>query len=161
MSEPFLYAWHSVELGCRDYFNKTLGTIEGVTAFSMQNMPRIMPDDGVDYFIWTFDINGGPVNVQRANRTRVINGAWHMNATLKAWCATDYTAKRVGGLIMEALPVLAADVEGLAMLYPTEYPTRAMTVLNLDNENNAGQEQRFFELTVPMMAAFQNTRKIE
>ena len=157
MSNPFLYAWQTVETGCRDYLNTALGTIEGIQGFTEQDWPRTVPSNGDDFFIWRFGINGGGEVVQRNSRATVIGGAWHMDAEFMAICSTDAVALAVAGLVIDALPATSADVTGLARLYFTEWPSRQRIVQNLLNDENAGQEQIFYELRIPMSAAFSNT----
>ena len=161
MSSDFTYSWHAVERGCFEYLNKALGTLENVQAFTLDDMPRTMPDDGADFYIWHFMINGGAKNIQRQNRALIPSGAWEMNAEFSASCSTDYVAKLVGGIIENAMPATSADVDGLALLYNTEFPSRERVTRNVLNEDRAGDERIFFEMRIPMIAAFGNVDKME
>ena len=161
MTSDYTYSWHTVERGCFEYINQALGTLEDVQGYTLETMPRTMPDDGSEFYIWHFAINGGTKDVQRQNRSQVINGAWQMNAEFSAICSTDYLAKLVGGIIEQALPATSEDVVGLARLYNTEFPTRERVTRNVFNADRAGDEQIFFEVRVPMIAAFGNVDKVE
>lgn len=153
----FAYAWSAIERGCWEYWNKVFGTVEGYSAFSMRTFPQTLPDEKA--FIWRFSINGGAIAVPRSSRSVAVNGAWLMEANLEAFCTDDETALMVGGLVMENEPVLAEDVEGLARLYVTAFPSREMDVIRLGGDANAGQEVLGVRLTVSMMAAFGNVER--
>lgn len=161
MSYDYTHSWHTVERGCFEYINNALGTIENVQGFTLENMPRTMPDDGEDFYIWHFAINGGTKDVQRLVRGQVIGGAWQMNAEFSAICTTDYLAKLIGGTMENALPATGDDVTGLARLYNTEFPSRERVTRNVFNEDRAGDERVFFEVRIPMIAAFGNVDKVE
>ena len=153
----FLYAWNSIENGCYGYFREALGTLDGVQAFTFEDMPRTMPDDSEQFFIWSFKIDGGGEVVQRSNRNNLEAGAWKMDAMFTARCSNDTVAKSVAGIIINALPVLGSDVDGLARLYHTAWPSRQYITVPVANENRAGDERRFVELIIPMACAFGNT----
>lgn len=161
MTTEYIHSWHSVERGCFEYLKTALGTLENVQAFTTETMPRTMPDDGSEFFIWHFAINGGTKQVQRQSRANVVNGSWQMNAEFMAVCSTDYLAKLVGGIVENAMPAKGDDVEGLAMLYSTEFPSRERVTRNVFNEDRAGDERVFFEVRIPMVAAFGNVDKVE
>jgi hypothetical protein len=158
----FLHAWSTVERGLMDYFSRTLGTIEGVQGYNTDSMPRNMPDDGAAFFIWQFKIDGGGEVVHRNDRNEINGGAWKMNAEFRAYCSTDYVAKQVAGQVLDALPALPTDgIDGLAMLYHTEWPTRTWTTMGVENDERAGDTRRFVELIINMECAFGNTGRIE
>lgn len=161
MTTDYIHSWNSVERGCFEYLKTALGTLEGVQAFTFEDMPRTMPDDDADFYIWHFAINGGAKQVQRQDRANVIGGAWQMDAEFMAICSTDYLAKLVGGIVEGAMPATASDVDGLGMLYSTEFPSRERVTRNVLNEDRAGDERIFFEVRVPMVAAFGNVDKME
>lgn len=157
----YTYSWMSVERGCFEYLNRVLGTIEGVQAFPMKDMPRTMPSDGTDFFIWEFSINGGAIPVQRQQRGNLELGAWQMDASFRAICTTDDVAMLVGGVLVNALPATSADnINGLARLYPTEFPSREKTTERVFNTDRAGDERIFFEVTLPLVAAFSNVERM-
>lgn len=153
----YRFAWENAERGCWEYFNRVLGTIEGITAFDGDNMPRTVPGDGADFFIWTFKINGGAVEAFRQDRTEILGGNWHMNAVLDLWTTSDALAKRLGGIILDALPVTGGDVDGIAQLYPTAWPSRTREHREVVTGDRAGDERIFYHLTQEMACAFGNT----
>ena len=155
MSSPFTYAWQNAERGCWEYWNKVFGTVEGLTAFSVRDMPRTLPEK--DAFIWRFVFSGGTKQVLRPDRSTVLNGAWTMDALLEAWAADDDTAMWLGGIVEENQPVLASDVPGLERLYTTSFPSRDMDTLRLGGTDNAGQDILVVRVTIPMIAVFSNT----
>ena len=158
----YLYAWASIERGCFEYFQRALGTIEGVQGYTVDDLPRTMPSDAEDYFLWSFKIDGGSEVIQRGDRSQLINGAWKMDATFQAWATTDYLAKQIAGIIIDALPVLPTDgVDGLARLYHTAWPSREWVLRNVLSDDRAGDERRFVQLTIPMECAFGNTGQIQ
>ena len=149
-------AWEAAERKCFDYLQAALGTIEGVHGYTPDTLPREMTGDEDDFFIWTFRISGGAVDVHRNVRTEIVNGCWHMDAEFMAYCVSDPMAKSVAGTVMGALPVLPADIEGVGKLYPVSYPTIERTTRSLVNNENAGQERVFFVVTIAMKCAFSN-----
>jgi hypothetical protein len=161
MSAGFAHSWATIEAGCFDYLGRALGTIEDVQGFRVDNLPRTMPDDGTDFFIWSFKIDGGSDVVQRPNRNQVIGGAWKMAAEIVVWATTDALAKRIAGLVLDALPATGGDVDGLSRLYYTAFPTREWVVRGVLNEDRAGDERRFVQLTIPMECAFGNVGRAE
>jgi hypothetical protein len=157
----FLYAWETVERGCFEYFQRALGTIEGVQGYTVDNLPPSMPDDAASYFLWTFKIDGGGDVIQRNDRTQLPRGAWKMDAQFQCWASTDYLSKQITGIIIDALPVLASDgIEGLAMLYHTAWPSREWVLRPVVSDDRAGDERRFVQVTLPMECAFGNTNRI-
>jgi hypothetical protein len=157
MSSKFFQAWNNVERGCFEYLARALGTIEDVQGFTVDTLPRVMPADVEDYFIWTFKIDGGSEIVQRNSRSQVVNGAWKMDAQFTAFCVSDYTAKRVAGIIIDALPCDHRDgIEGLARLYQVSNPTRQHVLRNVESDERAGDQQRFVEITINMECSFSN-----
>ena len=162
MSNSFLHSWASVERGLVDYFGVQLGTIEGVQGYTVDTLPRTMPDDSTDFYIWMFKIDGGSNVIQRQSRDQIVNGAWHMDAMFQAWATTDYLAKQIAGAILDALPAVPSDgIDGLARLYNTAWPNREWVVRGVLNDQRAGDERRFVQLTIPMAVAFGNTAKID
>lgn len=157
MTQPFTYSWHSIERGCWEYWNRVFGTLENVTAFSMRDLPKTLPN--ASSFIWRFSINGGEIAVPRSSRSVAVNGAWHMDAMLEAWCPTDELALWIGGTIMDNEPVVSTDVDGLLRLYVTAFPSREPDMIRLGGDDNAGQEILCVRLTVPMKAAFSNVEQ--
>lgn len=152
-------AWRTVEEGCREYLNGVLGTVEGVSCYSMTALPRQVPQDDPLFFMWAFGINGGPVVAFRQNRTEIVGGIWKMNAEFMAICSTDEVAMTVAGAVVDALPATASDVSGLAVrngLHLVEYPERRRITMALGDAAGAGKEQVFIELTIRMGVAFQN-----
>jgi hypothetical protein len=160
MSASFVHSWASCERLCFDYLQTALGTIEGAQGFTPENFPREMTGDESYWFIWTFRISGGAMDVQRQARTEATGGVWHMDAEFTALCASDAVAKQVGGTVVGALPVADTDVPGLSRLYATQYPAIERVVKSLLNGENAGQEKTFFEVRVPMRAAFSNIDEV-
>lgn len=162
MSNSFLHSWSSVERGLIDYFSAVLGTIEGVQGYTVDTLPRTMPDDSTDFYIWTFRIDGGTEIIQRQNRSDIPSGAWKMDAVFQAWATTDYLSKQIAGAVLDALPVTPSDgVDGLARLYYTSWPTREWVTRGVLNDQRAGDERRFVQLTLTMECAFGNVPRIE
>lgn len=162
MSSSFLYSWSSVERGLVDYFSAVLGTIQGVQGYTVDDLPRTMPDDATDFYIWTFRIDGGSDVIHRNDRTSIPAGAWKMDAVFQAWATTDYLSKQIAGAVLDALPVMPSDgIDGLARLYHTAWPTREWVLRNVLNEERAGDERRFVQLTLNMECAFGNVPRIE
>ena len=158
----FLHSWSSVERGCIDYLSRVLGTIEGVQGYNTDALPRTMPDDATDFYIWTFRIDGGAEVVHRNNRTQINAGAWKMDAVFQSWSTTDYLAKQIAGAVIDAMPALGADgIEGLARLYHTAWPTREWVLRNVLNDDRAGDERRFVQMTLNMECGFGNVPRIE
>jgi hypothetical protein len=160
MSEVYTYAWESAERRCFEYLNKIIGTVDGITAFQFDNMPATLPSTLDDVLIWEFQINGGAVAVSRPDRTHVVDGAWHMEAMFRAVCFKDKWARYVGGILFDNLPATKDDMEHVARLYATQYPSRRRTVLRILGDADSGQEDRAIELTIPMMCAFYNAPQI-
>jgi len=154
------YALSSVYRGCFDRWASILGTIEGARGYTVDTMPRGVPSDGADYFIWGFDISGGPIEVFRQTRAQVVGGAWHMDARLEVVCGTDDLAKRIAGEAMEALPFVEADVTGLARLYPVSFPEFSWELREVVDAERAGEEARYRIMVLPMRCAFGNTEKL-
>jgi hypothetical protein len=159
MPIDYTYSWDSIERGCFEYINRVMGTIEGVTAYTLDTFPRTMPSDDADFFIWHFSINGGAVSVFRNDRTKLPGGPFEMDAEFMASCSTDRVAKLVGGILLNALPANNADVAGLGRLYNTEYPSRERTTKPVLNPTRAGDERIFFDVTVPLRAIFDNVER--
>lgn len=156
----YVYSWKSVERGCWEYFNRVLGTIEGVTAFSLRSLPKTLPDE--NSFIWRFAINGGQKPVRRQRRSELINGAWLMDALFEAWGISDDVIMIVGGTIEENTPICADDgVPGLLRLDTVAYPSREPDTIRLGGEANAGQDILCVRLTIPMQVAFGNVSNEE
>jgi hypothetical protein len=151
----FRYSWQAVERRCWEYFNRILGTIEGLTAYSMRDLPKTLPD--ANSYIWRFSINGGTKTVMRQTRDQVVNGSWLMDATFEAWGLDDDAMMLVGGMIEESTPVLATDgIPGLARLDAVGFPSREPDMINLGGDDNAGQGTLCVRLTIPMRVAFGN-----
>jgi len=157
----FTKSWRLIEDRCRAYFNSVLETVDGITGYSMQSFPAQMPSDNHGYFIWQFSINGGAVGVHRQTREALPGGVWEMDAEFMALCADDEAALNLGGLVWQQIPVLGTDVDGLARLYPTAYPSRERALVNLGGNVNANQEQVFFRMVIPMRAVFGNVEETE
>jgi len=152
----FIQSWAACERKAIEYFCGVLGSLEGVTAFSEQDFPRTMPTDDAEFALWKFTINGGAVGVQRQTRAAIEGGVWEMDAEFLARCTTDETAKTVAGTVFNSVPVLGSDIDGIARIYPTQYPSRERVIVNLENEANASQEVIMFEVRIPMRAVFGN-----
>lgn len=160
MSSSFRYTWQAVERRLWEYFNRVLGTVEGLTAFSLRELPKTLPD--VNSYIWRFAMNGGNKTVMRQTRDQVVNGAWLMDATFEAWGASDDAMMLVGGVIEESTPVLSTDgIPGLVRLDATAWPSREPDSIRLGGDDNAGQEILCVRLTIPMRVAFGNITEQE
>ena len=156
----FRYSWQAVERRCWEYFNRVLGTIEGLTAYSLRDMPKTLPD--ANSYIWRFSINGGSKSVVRQTRTQAVNGTWLMDASFEAWGIDDDAMMQVGGLIEESCPVLSTDgVPGLLRLDAVGFPSREPDMIRLAGADDAGREILCVRLTVPMRAAFGNINENE
>ena len=136
MSTDFTYAWKNAERGCWEYWNNVLGSVEGLTAFSLRNLPKTLPN--AESFIWRFSLNGGGIAVPRQSRDRLTGGAWQMDGLMECWTTSDDTAMWLGGIIMHSQPIVSTDVPGLQRCYASEYPSREPDMIKLGGDDNAG-----------------------
>jgi hypothetical protein len=153
------YAWENAQRGCFEYFNKLLGTLEGISAHTITTYPPVLPDLEDKTFIWKFTISGGPITVFRQTRKEILGGAWKMNAVFEAVFNSEITARSVAGSIMNALPVLQTDVEGLARLYPVSWPEINRIASRVRGSENAGEEVLAYHIQINMECAFYNTER--
>lgn len=161
MTTDYTYSWHTIERGIFEYFQRVLGTVEGITGYTEETFPRTIASDAAGFYIFKFSMNGGGNPVIRQTRTQVINGAWTMNGEVKAICSDDYTAKLVGGMCFNACPINGTDIDGLSLAYATEHPSRERELVKVASDERAGDEQIFYVVTLPLVVAFGNVERIE
>jgi len=152
----FVNSWKVCERSCFDYIGRGLGTIEGIQGFTQDTMPREMTGAEDNFYLWTFKISGGAVDVQRNTRLECHGGVWTMDAEFMAVCTSDNIAKEVGGTIMGILPANNDDIAGLGRLYATSFPAIERTTRSVVTDQDAGQERVFFEVRIQMRAVFSN-----